>query len=561
MIWLSEKRRLVAFLSILLVSGFFLVSIIGFQVSKSALKDIISENELPLTSDNIYSEIQRDLLRPVFIASVMAQDTFLRDWVIQGEPDELQIRKYLDEIKTKYGTITSFFVSDRTLTYYHANGILKSVNPDDPLDEWYFRVRDMASEYEINVDADKANRDTLTIFVNHKVFDYQGQYIGATGVGLAVYAVQKLIDKYRLKYRRNIYFTNKNGDVVLAGPETKQDFKNIRNVTDLHPIAEQILKSDAGNFEYERDGDTFLLTSRYIPELNWVLLVEQSESEAIGGLKRTLAINLLISLVITVIVMLATVFAINVYQKRLERMAEEEKFINDQLSELNEQKDKMLAIIGHDLRSPFNAIIGYAELLVQNADTLERQQVSEYAANVVQSGRNANALLESLLGWAKFQWGNLSPNAEYVELGSIIDHNFSMFEPVAEIKNITLRKVNGAGVSVIADPDMIDLVLRNLLNNAIKFTNEGGMVTVDVSTANDFAWISVGDTGVGMSPDTQAAIFEKNDHKSTKGTAGEAGVGMGLILSRDMVEANGGIITVESEVDSGTTFRFSLPLA
>ena len=543
------------------MSGFFLTSIIGYQVSKSALKDIISQNELPLTSDNIYSEIQRDLLRPVFIASVMAQDTFLRDWAIDGEQDEHLVRKYLSEIKSKYGTITSFFVSEQTKTYYHANGIVESFDPNTPKDKWYLRVRKMADDFEINVDPDSANRDTLTIFVNHKVFDYEGDYIGATGVGLAVNAVQNLIDTYRQKYNRNIYFTNRNGAVVLAEPDSAQGLKNIRDLVGLRPHADQILKSDAINLEYERDAHTYLLTTRYIPELDWVLLVEQSETDSLGSLRRTLVINLVISLLITVIVMIATFLAISLYQKRLDRMADEEKFVNDQLTELNNQKDKMLSIIGHDLRSPFNAIIGYAELLVQKADTLERTLIREYAENVAQSGRNANTLLDSLLGWARFQWGDLTPNASQVEIGELVRHNLSLFNPMATVKGITLDAENGSGVRVIADPDMVDLVLRNLLNNAIKFTNAGGTITIDVSTDLGFAWISIIDTGVGIMPDALENALESDGHKSTKGTAGETGVGMGLILSRDMIEANGGVISVESELGTGTTFRFSLPLA
>jgi len=543
------------------MAGFFLTSIIGYQVSKAALKDIISNNELPLTSDNIYSEIQRDLLRPVFIASVMAQDTFLRDWVIGGEINEASISKYLGEIKDQYGTITSFFVSEKTRNYYHPNGILKPISPEDPIDRWYFNVREMAPEYEINVDPDEANRDALTIFVNHKVFDYEGNFIGVTGVGLAVSAVQKLINDYRQKYQRNIYFTDRNGNVVLVGSDTKVDLKNVRDVVGLSEFTDQILKEDTIGFEYSRNGDTYLVSTRFISELKWVLLVEQSEAEAIGGLKRTLVINLLISLVITVIVMIATFYAITLYQRRMEEMAAEERYVNEQLLQLNEQKNKMLSIIGHDLRSPFNVIIGYSELLAQKADSLDRAAIVEYADHVVQSGRNANSLLESLLGWARFQWGNLSPNAEQVGLAEIIHHNFDLFNPVAEVKNIRLTRPSDVSVYVTADPDMVDLVLRNLLNNAIKFTDEGGTISIDVRTGEEFVTISVKDTGVGISPDSINQIFNDDGHNSTDGTAGEAGIGMGLILSRDMVAANGGDILVESEIGKGTKFSFTLPLA
>ena len=140
---MQRKNRLILIISFLLVAGFAITSLGRSYVSRTSLRFQITQNQLPLTSDNIYSEIQRDLLRPVFISSLMAADTFLRDWVIHGETDTTEITRYLKEIQDKYHTFTSFFVSERTRIYYHANGILKKVSPDEPRDAWYFRVRKM----------------------------------------------------------------------------------------------------------------------------------------------------------------------------------------------------------------------------------------------------------------------------------------------------------------------------------------------------------------------------------------------------------------------------------
>jgi hypothetical protein len=119
----------------------------------------------------------------VLIASMMAQDTFLRDWVLAGEQDTQRITRFLGEVMGKQDTFTSFFVSDRTLTYYQAKGVLKHVVPNTWRDAWYFRLREMKAPYEINVDLDMANQDNLTVFINYPVLDYQQRFIGATGVG------------------------------------------------------------------------------------------------------------------------------------------------------------------------------------------------------------------------------------------------------------------------------------------------------------------------------------------------------------------------------------------
>ena len=156
-----HKRHLVIVISLLLIVGFVLTSLASYFISINSLHDQVANNELPLTSDNIYSEIQRDLLRPVFISSLMASDTFLRDWVLRGEKDISEVTRYLKEIKERYNAFTAFFVSDKTRNYYHTDKLLKQVSPDEKRDIWYFRVQNMREPYEINVDIDMANNDAL----------------------------------------------------------------------------------------------------------------------------------------------------------------------------------------------------------------------------------------------------------------------------------------------------------------------------------------------------------------------------------------------------------------
>lgn len=156
----NRKLRFVAILTILLGAGFITTCFISYYVAHDSISSQIAETTLPLTSDNIYSEIQRDLLRPIFISSLMAQDTFVRDWTLAGEQDERAIIRYLKEIQKRYGTVTSFFVSDKTRKYYHSTGVLKKVSESDPQDAWYFRVQKMHDDYEVNVDTDTADRNS-----------------------------------------------------------------------------------------------------------------------------------------------------------------------------------------------------------------------------------------------------------------------------------------------------------------------------------------------------------------------------------------------------------------
>lgn len=137
----AERVRVLVLLAIVVCVGSAGTSVLSYLASRAQIEHSLSDQALPLTGDNIYSEIQKDLLRPVFISSLMAQDTFVRDWLLAGEQQAEPIVRYLREVKNRYGTVTAFLVSDRSSRYYHAEGMRRSVSADNPLDQWFFRVK------------------------------------------------------------------------------------------------------------------------------------------------------------------------------------------------------------------------------------------------------------------------------------------------------------------------------------------------------------------------------------------------------------------------------------
>lgn len=318
---LNDKRLLVLLVSGLLIGGFLVTSLASYFVSRQALRDAVVRTELPLTSDNIYSEIQKDLIQPILISSVMASDTFMRNWVLAGEAEPERMTQYLREIKRRYNAFTSFFVSEKTRIYYHADSILKTVHQTEPRDEWYFRVRGMAPAYEINVDPDLANQDAMTIFINYRVFDYEGNFIGATGIGLTVNAVRVLINDYQQRFGRTVYFTDATGKIVLVGEGDSVPEHDIRERGDLGRLMPDWSREETRSFEYDYRGQKRLLNVRFIPELNWFLLVEKNADGDLSGIRNALYLNILICIVITGLVLLATWLTISRFQRRLEAMA------------------------------------------------------------------------------------------------------------------------------------------------------------------------------------------------------------------------------------------------
>lgn len=320
----DSRKRLVA-LAAMLAVGFMVTTLVSYFVARDSLERHIADEMLPLTSDNIYSEIQRDLLRPFLISSLMASDTFVRDWALGGEEDSARIQHYLREIQQRYGTITAFFISDRTLNYYHPSGIVKTMDPEDPADAWYFSLRKLANDYDINIDRDTADRSRLAVFTNYRVLDYEGRFIGSTGVGLSVHSVIALIDNYQHRYGRRIYFVDRQGEVTLHG----RDFtlpKTLRDRPGLQSLVTQILTTPSSSLIYrDSAGDEVFLNSRLVPEFGWYLMVEQHRNQGKERIALTLVINVLISLGIMAAVLLVAHFTQRGYQRRLVEMATTDK--------------------------------------------------------------------------------------------------------------------------------------------------------------------------------------------------------------------------------------------
>jgi diguanylate cyclase (GGDEF)-like protein len=322
----SDKRKFIWILSGLLLAAFLATSGISYKVAHESLSRQIEETSLPLTSDNIYSEIQQDLLRPIFISSLMAQDTFVRDWVLGGEQEPGKIIRYLKEIQDRYGTVTSFLVSDRSLNYYHATGLLKKISDDAPEDAWFYRVKSLPDKtaYEVNIDKDSADGSKTTVFVNYRLLDYEGKFMGVIGVGLALEKVRQMIALYQIRYNRRVYFTDREGKITLQGDEFTEA-GSLQTLPGLNKLATRILTSPSGTFQYQRDNTSIYLNSRLVPEFNWYLIVEQQESVEERQLLATFWGNATLSLVVTLTLLTIANFTLGRYQRKLELMATTDK--------------------------------------------------------------------------------------------------------------------------------------------------------------------------------------------------------------------------------------------
>ena len=231
-----------------------------------------------------------------------------------------------------------------------------------------------------------------------------------------------------------------------------------------------------------------------------------------------------------------------------------------ELEELNATKDKFFSIIAHDLKNPLNALNGFASLLKEEYDEYSEEERKEIIQNIILSTENMSKLLQNLLEWSRSQMGRLSFNPEVFDIQELIKENVSLLNSQAASKHITLKhEGSGQSEKVFADKKMISTVLRNLISNAIKFTYPNGNVRIKTSRQNVYFKVEIEDDGTGMTRDEINKIFNIGEKYKKTGTSNEKGTGLGLILVKEFVEKNGGTLEVDSEIDKGSIFAFSVP--
>lgn len=569
----NPKPRVFALLGALLFAGFLLTGLSGYLISRNSIRKAILQDELPLSSDNIYSEIQRDLFRPILISSLMANDTFVRDWIAHGEQNPDLIIRYLERIQEKYGTITSFLVSEATRNYYHSKSVLKVVREDNPADAWFFRVRTMQDDYEINVDPDMANKNAMTIFINYRVLNNDGQFLAATGVGLTVNAVKHLMQEYRTRYHRDIYFYDRKGNLILhsLAPEEEKNLSRHNSESALHDLLARINSGETKATISAVGKNGAMANYRFIPELNWILVVEQRSDGTRSILLHSIGFTLLIYFITSLLLLKVIRMVMRRYQQKLEsrnlRLEEQNAKIaqqanalaeaNKKLDALHREKDEFIGITVHDLKNPLHAVLGFTDLLRQAETDAEK---SEYIAEIHTSSRNMLEQVEGLLSLTELETPT-DVKLENIEVKQLIRRVVESYDHQSRDKEISLiTHLPMEPLWVRGHEEWIISSIGNLVSNAIKYSPPGKNVTISLRKGDAAVEIAVTDQGQGISEKDKARLFRKFERLSSRPTGGESSSGLGLYLVQQMVTRMGGRVRCESKQGehAGSTFTLFL---
>jgi PAS domain S-box-containing protein len=243
-----------------------------------------------------------------------------------------------------------------------------------------------------------------------------------------------------------------------------------------------------------------------------------------------------------------------------QRKADEERLRKSEanLREANATKDKFFSIIAHDLKNPFNVILGFSNLLLNEYDDFDEQEKKEFIANIHEASASSFRLLQNLLDWSRTQTGTIKYYPEIVDVKMAVEEILSLNNSVALNKEINIKTYFSGKLEVLADHNMLLTILRNLVSNALKFTPRGGKVEIKCMQTDDCLRVSVSDNGIGIPKEQMDLLFKIDEQVQRSGTESERGTGLGLILCSEFVKKNGGTIWVESEEGKGSTFFFTL---
>ncbi|NJN28446.1 MAG: sensor histidine kinase [Cyclobacteriaceae bacterium] len=338
------------------------------------------------------------------------------------------------------------------------------------------------------------------------------------------------------------------------------DYKNAVFYQQKYMEISELIFAEANERRIEENNYKNEIEKRTLQNQNLMLSSRQQEKELATSKK----INLML-VVFLLITLFAVLFIIKFYRRKekfarqLEHNHQQISAQNKKLTELNSTKDKFFSIIGHDLKGPLNSLTAFSQLLINHTASLSEDEIRTIAKDLDKSLKNLYELLDNLLGWARSQTGKIEFKPQEIQLATVVNDTVKLLSKAAANKNIKVETMIDEGATAFADINSVKTVLRNLVSNAIKFTGAEGTITIFVDQWKDYVELGVSDTGVGMNLQDQQKVFDISSKHSTLGTNKEKGTGLGLILCKEFVEQNHGNISIESEIEKGTTIRFTLP--
>ncbi len=373
----------------------------------------------------------------------------------------------------------------------------------------------------------------------------------------------------------SIFLLNNKGKIEYCNPATVKFFHSL-NVTDNYDkLLSHFAESDSF-FEFEENLKSFT-TKRVIKKNKFIMdFITLTGAKIIVTVKISLSKNGEDSTLLLIVyplekneietknksedLLFDELELLEAKAENLVDFTDKLKKTKEELKEINSKKDKFFNIIAHDLRAPFNSILGLTEILKLESEELSPQEVTDLASRIHNNSKNVLEMVEDLLNWARMQTNHIPYNPEIISVSDLIFDTLYLLKQEAASKDIELKTEFDENISVYGDQNMLNLILRNLVSNAIKFTGQKGVMKISVSSMGSKVKISVQDNGVGIKNENLKKILAIDEHYTKLGTDNEKGTGLGLILCQEFLSKNRSKLLINSIFGEGSTFSFELPV-
>ncbi|MEI7812803.1 MAG: PAS domain S-box protein [Ignavibacteria bacterium] len=423
------------------------------------------------------------------------------------------------------------------------------------------------------------------------IFDHQGKVIGTTGYSINITgrkqaedALQKSIQRLEFAMNTadmawweielpsgNIAFGKRKAEMLGFPPERfkhSKDFMTLVHPDDYEPMMDAMRRHLDGILnKYETEYRILTASNEYKWFYDIGTIVETDSNKTpvkVAGLVLDITERKAAQLELMKLNEKLQISKIHIEDNLIQEhlLVKELIATKEKLEEINSEKDRLFSIIAHNLKSPFQGFLGLTESMAENIDSFSQAELSEAGREMHIASKNIYTLLNNLFEWAHMRQGMISSNPTELFLSDIVSENINLIIKHGKQKGIEITCEIDPDRIVYADEAMLNSILHNLLVNAVKFTEHGGKVNVKAKiTENNMMEISVTDTGIGMSEKFSDKLFKIDEKVGRKGTDGESGTGLGLLLCKEFVERHGGRIRVESEQGKGSTFFFTIPVA
>ena len=329
----SRRGTILSILGTILLVSFVTTNAITYNGTKNVLQKNLVAEVLPSETDRIAQKIELALMPYVVSSSQLAHDYFIQKWISDGEYDKKIAAEYLENTRKRLGARMCFLASDVSMRYYNSNGNFPMAKTDKDT-EWYFKFKNSGKKYELNKTVNIDMNNMPTVFINFRIQDKTDKFLGVVGMGLELAVIPRILNHYKGRNDRNIYFVDAQANIVARSDGALFDGVNMRQLARSENSIKDIFCAKATVFEYEHDGKPILVSTRYIPKLNWWLFVEQEKSSAMRTVNGVMTVNAIIGGCSIVLTMALVFVVVSFFHKKLEMAAATDRLtgINNRLT-------------------------------------------------------------------------------------------------------------------------------------------------------------------------------------------------------------------------------------